>query len=168
MKKLLFTLFTVCLTMTAMAQYANKTMSIGIRGGLPISDFYSDLFSFSVDADISYHTYVYENFMIGAGAGYGHVFGETLNEDGLINIEVDDFSYIPVMASAKLYAGTLLYLGVQPGYAISLADEWDGGFMIRVQAGLNLSENLDLVANYQNIMQGTAFPSVNLGLNFYP
>ncbi|WP_224487927.1 hypothetical protein [Robertkochia flava] len=167
MKKLLFTALMVCLTMTAMAQYSNKTISIGVRGGLPVSDAYSDLYSFSVDADISYHTYVYENFMIGGAAGYGHVFGEDISIGGL-NIEVDDYQYIPVLASAKLYAGTLLYLGLQPGYAFALGDNQEGGFMFRAQAGFNITENMDIVANYQNILLDTAFPTVNLGLNFYP
>ena len=167
MKKLLFTAVLLCITMTAMAQYSNKTLAIGVRGGLPVNDRYSDFFTFSVDADVNYHTYVYENFMVGGAVGYGHYFGESLTE-GIINIEISDYNYIPVLASAKLYAGTLLYLGVQPGYAFALGDGWDGGFIIRAQAGFNLTENLDIVANYQNILESNAFPSVNLGLNFYP
>lgn len=168
MKKLVFsTLICLLFASAAIAQYQNKTLSIGIRGGLPISDLYSDLYSFSLDADVSYHVYAYENFMVGGAVGYGHVFGETLTE-GLINIEVEDYSYIPLLASAKLYAGNLLYLGVQPGYAFALTEDTDSGFIIRAIAGYNVTENLDIVANYQNITLGTAFPSVNLGLNFYP
>lgn len=167
MKKSLLTALLVCLTMTAMAQYSNKTMSVSVRGGLPVSEVYGDLYTFSVDADVSYHTYAYENFMVGGAVGYGHVFGENIGLEGL-DIEVADYNYIPVMASAKLYAGTLLYLGVQPGYAITLADNSEGGFIIRGQAGFNVAENMDIIATYQNILLDTAFPTVNLGLNFYP
>lgn len=164
MKKLLFT-FLLC-SLFSTAAMAQKSMSISVRGGLPLTEF-NEVYSFSVDADISYHSYVFENLMLGGGAGYGHIFGETLRE-GSFEFEVDDYNYVPVFASAKFYAANQLYLGVQPGYAIALGEDTDGGFMIRFQAGYNITESLDVVASYQNILVDLAFPSVNLGVSFYP
>ncbi|WP_224484881.1 hypothetical protein [Robertkochia aurantiaca] len=159
-KSLLFLAFTLALSMSLHSQ---KNLNISVRASHAVG-ISSEVFKLGIDSDISYHSFVLENLMLGGSVGYGHIFVESL--DRYPGELFEDYNYVPILASVKVYAADLFFLAVQPGYAITFQDYRDNGFIFRAKAGYNLSPSLDVVASYQEISQ-LRLPTVGLGLNFY-
>ncbi|WP_224484880.1 hypothetical protein [Robertkochia aurantiaca] len=161
-------LFIAFLSISTLSLSAQKNLNISVQGSLPFPRETNNLYTHGIEAGISYHTYVYENLMLGGSTGYGQLFGETIASfTDQADIVIEDYSYIPVLVSAKVYAVNQLFLNLQPGYAFALGDDLESSFMFRANAGYNLIENLDLFLSYQFLLKSEE-PMVGLGLNFYP
>lgn len=164
MKKLFITtLITLFTGIAAQAQYTG--WSFAANGGLPTGE-YADIVSANVGADFNFLSAVTPNLDLGGAVGYGRFFGKDI-ETAFGTAEVEDYSYVPVAAAARVYATDQLFAGLQAGYAFGLEEGTEGGFLYRVKGGYKVTEKIDLFAMYQGISNdGDNLGAVGAGIAF--
>ncbi len=147
-------IFLLVATCTTMAQYVDRSnFKAGLTAGIPVGDA-SDISSFSLGLEINHHWGVSKLFDVGVATGFINSFGETETVDvgGLeIEGEFEDFQFIPVAASVRLYPTYEFKLGGDVGYAIGVNDGNDGGFYYRPVVGYNITGNTEINVSYNAI-----------------
>ncbi|MCI9844580.1 hypothetical protein [Flavobacterium pectinovorum] len=119
----------VCSGLTVNAQ----ELRVGALAALPAGDA-SDVSSFNAAVDASlYFIKINENLSLGATTGYSRFFGKTETVDGL-DIDYDDFSFIPIAASGRGLFGKHLVYVADIGYAAGL-DDVGGGLFYQAKFG---------------------------------
>ncbi len=160
-KLLLLSIFSIFGLTVAHSQSAWK---IGVNAGIPVGDV-EDIATFQLGLDVAYLYPVSDLFSVGALAGYSHYFGDDINT-GLGTVSVDDFSFLPIAASARFGFEDSLFAGLDLGYAIGLNDDNDGGFYYRPKVGYDIGP-LAIIASFAGIaVDGGDVSSVNLGVEF--
>ncbi|MBL7471280.1 hypothetical protein [Robertkochia sediminum] len=164
MKKLFITTLITLLSGVALqAQYTG--WSIAANGGIATGEF-SEITSANVGADFNFLTAVTPNLDLGGTVGYGRFLGKDIETD-FGTAEVEDYSYIPVAAAARVYATDKLFAGLQGGYAFGVEEGSEGGFLYRVKGGYKVTEKIDLFAMYQGISNdGDNLGAVGAGIAF--
>ena len=153
MKKSLFFLFMMLFAVTS--AFSQSNFKIGINAGIPVGDV-EDLSTFQLGADVAYLYPVSELFSVGGLLGYSYFIGD----------EVDDFSFLPIAASARFGFENSLFVGADLGYAIGIDDDYDGGFYYRPKVGYSFG-SVALIASFAGIAgDGGDVSSVNLGVEF--
>lgn len=163
MKNLLLTFCAImALSLTARAQ---SGWSIGANGAVPTGTT-ADFTSVSLGADVAYHLPVTPLLDVGVTTGYGRFFGKEY-DTGFGTFEAEDYSYIPLAASANVNATEKIFAGLQAGYAIATGEDAQGGFLYRVRGGYGINRMIDLYAFYQGISNdGEEVNAVGAGLIF--
>lgn len=151
----------VLLTLSANAQTG---WSFGANGAVPTGNT-SEVAVLSVGADVSYHFNITPLLDLGFASGYGRFFGKEA-ETSFGPVQYEDYSYIPLTASANVNATRNLFAGLQAGYALATSTDSQGGFVYRVKGGYNLTHMIALFAFYQSINSDNAERNaVGAGLN---
>lgn len=164
MKKLLLLgAFLIVSTSSLFAQEFN----LGASAALPLGDA-GDLTTFGLNIEANYLTDVSEQFDVGATVGYHHYFGDSMDIPGFGSIDIDDFSFIPVAASARFNASEAFTIGADLGYGIGISpDGNDGGFYYAPKVQYGISETIDIVLAYKGVsLEGGSFDSITLGVEF--
>ena len=162
MKKLLFFLFVMLFAVNS--AFTQSNFKIGVNAGIPVGDV-EDVASFQLGADVAYLYPVSELFSVGALAGYSHFFGDDVNTP-LGTVNVDDFSFLPIAASARFGFANSLFVGGDLGYAIGIDDGNDGGLYYRPKVGYSFGP-VAVIASFAGIaVDGGDASSVNLGVEF--
>ena len=163
MKTILLTCVTV--VFTTLISSAQSGWSFGANGAVPTGDT-AEAAVLSVGADISYHFPVTPLLDLGLASGYGRFFGKEI-ESSFGTLQFEDYSYIPLTASANVNATKKLFAGLQAGYAIATVNDTRGGFLYRVKGGYSLTDMIAFYAFYQGInSDGAELNAVGAGLNF--
>jgi hypothetical protein len=176
MKKHFITLIAV--TMFSTISWAQAGLNIGFSIGFPYENYNGYDYSFAFNADINYLVEVSPAFDIGIASGYGMAFGESTTYYvgplvGNTTFETPDYQYVPVAAAARFNLTKRFTFGADIGYAISVSsaqdlgnnDYYSGGFYWRPMFGFNISEKLQLNANYIGISDDFFYYSAfNIGL----
>lgn len=162
MKKSLFFLFMMLFAVTS--AFSQSNFKIGVNAGIPVGDV-EDLATFQLGADVAYLYPVSDLFSVGGLLGYSYYFGDEVNTP-LGNVDVDDFSFLPIAASARFGFANSLFVGADLGYAIGIDEGNDGGFYYRPKVGYSFG-GVALIASFAGIAEdGGDVSSVNLGVEF--
>ncbi|MEO9511736.1 MAG: hypothetical protein ABJN84_02985 [Flavobacteriaceae bacterium] len=137
----------------------------GFNAGIPVGDF-SEAFAFSVGVDVAYHYGVSELIDLGAATGYINIFGDTVNTIGEIEAEFEDYSFMPVAASLRIYPTYHFKFGADVGYAVATANDSEGGLYYRPVIGYNITGNTELNVSYMAIDNDGTLAVATLGLLF--
>lgn len=160
-KQLLLLLTFLGLTFAVNAQ----DIRVGAHGGFPIGDA-GDVSSFNLGVDASVYFFdINEKVSLGVSTGYTRFFGKDDNVGG-INVEYDDFAYIPISAAARGLFGAnqnIFYTAIL-GYAVGL-DDADGGFLYGARLGWTNS-NVDAYAFYRGIDDEINVSTLGVGVAF--
>lgn len=144
--------------------FSQGNFRLGVNAGLPIGDA-ADFTTFQLGTDIAYMVSLADIASVGPMVGYSHFFGDSGEEEGGVNWEVDDAQFVPIAASGR-FSLLSLALGLDLGYALGLNEGNDGGFYYRPQVGFSIGP-VGLIASYQGIsMDGGSIASLNLGVEF--
>ncbi|MFL9836787.1 hypothetical protein ABS768_04710 [Flavobacterium sp. ST-75] len=160
-KQLLLLLTFLGLTFAVNAQ----DIRVGAHGAFPTGDA-SDVSSFNAGVDASVYFFdINEQVSLGVSTGYTRFFGkdETVGD---IKFEYDDFTYIPITASARGLFGTKqnIFYTANLGYAVGL-DDADGGFIYQANLGWTNSV-IDVFAFYRGISDEITVNSFGAGVAF--
>ncbi|RDY58321.1 hypothetical protein [Flagellimonas nanhaiensis] len=154
MKKTLLTIITLFIIgSTVHAQVDRSNIKAGLIAGIPVGDA-ADISSFSIGFDFAYHVGVSELLDLGAATGFINSFGETRTISGggiTVETEFEDFQFIPLAASLRIYPTYQFKLGADAGYAVGVNEGNDGGFYLRPLIGYNITGNTELNVSYVNI-----------------
>ncbi|WP_417367084.1 hypothetical protein [Flavobacterium beibuense] len=160
-KQLLLLLTFLGLTFTVNAQ----EIRVGAHGGFPTGDA-SDVSSFNAGVDASVYFFdINEKVSLGVSTGYTRFFGKDETIGG-INVEYDDFAYIPITASARGLFGAKqnIFYTAKIGYAVGL-DDADGGFHYQANIGWTNS-TIDAFIFYGGISDEITVSSFGAGIAF--
>lgn len=138
---------------------------LGVNAGIPVGDV-KDISNFQLGADIAYLYPASDLFSVGGLVGYSRYFID--DNDPLIGTidDVDDFSFLPIAATARFGFENSLFVAGDLGYAIGINDGNDGGFYYRPKVGYSLGP-LAIIASFSGIsVDGGDVSSVNLGIEF--
>ncbi|PHR74628.1 MAG: hypothetical protein COA67_00705 [Lutibacter sp.] len=164
MKKLFLAVIVIAFGFTANAQdgKCQGNFGIGVSAGLPTGDV-SDAYTFSLGLDVNYLFEVSETFDVGPSVSYLTFFGGEIS-----GFDIDNASFLPISAAARVYVGDSFAIGADIGYALGLSpDDNDGGFYYAPRIQYGVSDDIDIVAAYTGIsVDGGSFNSINLGVNF--
>jgi len=156
-------LFFIGMLLLGFVGHAQGDLRIGINAGIPVGDI-EEISSFHLGADASYLFQVGEGFSVGPMLGYSHFFGKDL-DTGFGDVEVDDFSFLPIAASGRL-GFDMFFLGADLGYALGITDGVDGGFYYRPKVGYNLG-GLAIILSYSGIsVDGGSYSALSGGIEF--
>ena len=162
MKKFIVTFFLIwSLSATVSAQ---NGLNIGGSVGFPVnSSGYDFTFGYTLDANILFG--IHPGFSLGVASGYGQGFGDTYRVLG-VEFDVEDYQYVPVALSGRHYPNSKLVWGTDIGYAIAVSDLDRGGFYFRPMIGYNITNKMQLNANYVGISDYFYWSTLNLGITF--
>lgn len=137
---------------------------VGVNAGIPVGDA-KDITTFQLGADIAYLFPVSDLFSVGGLVGYSRYF---IDDDAFpgISQNIDDFSFLPIAATARFGFENSLFVAGDLGYAIGISDGNDGGFYYRPKVGYSLGP-VAIIASFSGIsVDGGDVSSVNLGIEF--
>ncbi len=125
---------------------AQEGFKLGAHIGLPTSD----NASFTLGLDAAYRWNLAKGFDLGVATGYSHYIAKSYDYGGG-SYKPDDFGFIPVAVSGKYsFSGAPIGVGLDLGYAISTADNVDGGLYFNPKFFYNMSKG-ELYIGYQGI-----------------
>ena len=155
MKKLLLSTFLfICFIAASNAQQGG--FRVGGHAGIPLSDA-SDFSSFNIGADATYHWNISEKFALGAATGYAVFMGKD---------DFDNYSFIPVAASARAGYGKSIFYTADLGYAVATDSDTDGGLYLQAKLGWTNSA-IDAFIFYKNISADNAsLGALGIGIAF--
>jgi len=171
MKKFfLSTVFALLLIVSMNAQ--DGSFKGGVHIGIPMGD--SDVFSsFAAGVDISYIFNSGEEFEYGIASGFTNFFGKTekiMMFGPHIEIEHDDYNYIPVAATAQYGFSEDFSLGLDLGYAFITSDSGggdSGGLYYNPKVAWSASEKFDIVLAYRTMkIDSINISALTLGASF--
>ena len=142
---------------------AQNGLNIGGSIGFPINSSSYD-FTFGYTLDANYLFEVHSSFSLGVASGYGQGFGDTYRGPLGVEIDVADYQYVPVALIGRHYPNSKLVWGTDIGYAIAVSDVDRGGFYFRPMIGFNVTDKLQLNANYVGISDYYYWSTLNLGI----
>ena len=135
-----------------------QEFKLGLNAALPVGDA-NNVSSFGVAAEAAYLFAAAENLEIGPSVGYTHFFGKD---------NIDDFSWLPISATARYGLSEQFGIGLNLGYAVGIAPSGiDGGFYYAPRVSYGLNEKIDLVLAYRGIsVNSSNFSQLTLGVEF--
>lgn len=152
-KTITTSIFLLLVTFTTLAQVDRSSFKAGLTAGIPVGDA-SDISSFSLGLDINYHWGVSKLFDVGVATGFINSFGESITGsvgDFSVEGEFEDFQFIPVAVSGRIYPTYEFKFGVDAGYAVGVNDGNDGGFYYRPVVGYNITGNTEVNVSYTTV-----------------
>lgn len=174
MKKVLFfTVFTVCSLTILNAQENNDSsvddivekaknggFYIGANIGVPLSGA-GDLASFNFGADVAYLFGIIDDLEVGILVGYSHFLGDGTyryyGDDGYVERNYNDASFVPVAASGRYYFNNRkFFAGADVGFAINVSGEAKSGFYGKGKFGYDLGP-LTLIGSFSAITGGVDY-----------
>lgn len=150
------------------AQVDRSNFKAGLNAGIPVGDA-ANLSSFSLGLDLACHWGVSELLDVGVATGFVNAFGETINESqGGVTIsgEFEDFQFVPVAASVRLYPTYQFKVGVDGGYAFGTTEGLEGGLYYRPVVGYNITGNTELNVSYMVVEDDFSFSIASIGILF--
>lgn len=169
MKKTILVIVTVFIAgFTANAQ-DRSSFKAGLIAGIPVGDA-ANISSFAIGLDAAYHWGVSEVFDVGLATGFINAFGENIDTavgDVQIQGEFEDFQFLPLAGSVRIYPTYQFKLGVDVGYAVGINDGNEGGLYYRPLIGYNITGNTELNVSYVAVdNNGETFSIAMVGLLF--
>ena len=151
MKKMLFLI--VLFFSGTFSSYSQADLKLGLNGGFPVGD-KSSFTDFHWGLDAAYLFQQAGIFQVGPLLGYSSFVGDG-DQSGV--------QFIPLAASGRVDL-SIVFLGVDLGYAIAATDGVNGGIYYRPKVGLGM-RLFNLIASYSgiNVDEGQ-YSSVNLGI----
>lgn len=176
MKKIILSAIAVCAFGFMSAQ--ESTMKIGANLGMPMGDV-KDMTSLVIGADFAYMWSISDEFQVGATIGYLSFMGKEhdsveieYNDMGMpIDFDVvkvkQDFSFLPIAATAQYSINENFFLGADLGYALALAPSGsDAGMYYQPKVGYQI-ESFEVYVGYKGISRsGASANALSLGV-FY-
>lgn len=144
--------------------FSQSNFRIGVNAGVPIGDV-EEFTTFQLGADIAYLYPVSNLFSLGGLVGYSRYFGDDISTT-FGTMTVDDFSFIPLAATARFGFANSLFVGGDLGYAIGIDDGNDGGFYYRPKIGYSFGPVAVMASLAGIAVDGGDVSSVNLGVEF--
>lgn len=144
----------------------DEQITVGAHVGIPTGDA-SDLTTLNVGVDASYYFLkdVGEGMDIGLSTGYSMFMGDEVEVPGFGTQEVDDYSFIPIAASARFGLGKSFFAVADLGYALGVSDNADGGFYYQPKLGYRIN-SLELSAYYKGISDEVSIGAFGVGIGF--
>lgn len=169
MKKTILVIVTVFIAgFTANAQ-DRSSFKAGLIAGIPVGDA-TNVSSFAIGLDAAYHWGVSEVFDVGLATGFINAFGDNIDAsvgDVEIQAEFEDFQFLPLAASVRIYPTYQFKLGVDAGYAVGINEGNEGGLYYRPLIGYNITGNTELNVSYVAVdNNGATFSIAMVGLLF--
>lgn len=164
-------LLLIALATSSLMQAQGGVFKLGVIAGITTHDSdVTDFWGAMLGAD-AYYMFENEDAIINFGptVGLRNYFGKEVSS----GISVDDATFIPLGAAARLTLFGILTGGADAGYAIGLTDGLDGGFYFRPIVGIDILDILELNASYETIfgvgngdgvVDGVSFGNLNIGL----
>ncbi|OMQ10142.1 hypothetical protein [[Flexibacter] sp. ATCC 35103] len=166
MKRIFLSLVAIMAFGFANAQEGN--FKVGAHVGVPLGDA-KDGFSVNLGVDVAYLWKVTDKFSAGATTGYTTFLAKTYRyNDGFTSFELkgDPAGFIPVAGTAQYSLTNDLFVGIDLGYALYVANGNEGGgFLYQPKFGYQ-NQKIELYAAYKAISNDVTFSSVNLGFNY--
>ncbi len=172
MKKIILSAIAVCAFGFMSAQ--ESTMKIGANLGMPMGDV-KDMTSLVIGADFAYMWPISDEFQVGATIGYLSFMGKEHDskEDDDMGIPIgtvkvkQDFSFLPIAATAQYAINENFFLGADLGYALALAPSGsDAGMYYQPKVGYQI-ESFEVYVGYKGISRsGASANALSLGV-FY-
>lgn len=167
-KTFLLSCMALACSLVSLAQ-DRSSFKAGLIAGLPVGDA-EEVSSFAIGLDVAYHWGVSELLDVGLGTGLIHAFGETREfSEGPISVttEFEDFQFVPMAASVRIYPTYHFKLGGDVGYAVGVSEESEGGLYYRPLVGYNITGNTELNVSYVAVdNDGATFSIAMVGLLF--
>ncbi len=161
MKKLLlsFALVTFCLT-------ANAQFSLGAGVGVPTGDA-GDITSTSYNFSGTYMFGSESDFKFGLSASYLVFSGKTIDLDELGELDLGNYSWLPIATVLNYSVSDKLTVGSDVGYGIGLSPEGiGGGFYLRPNITYAVGDKTSFNLNYSTISDDGSISSFGLGLAY--
>ncbi|SNY99418.1 hypothetical protein [Flagellimonas pacifica] len=169
MKNIITTsIFFLLVTFAMHAQVDRSSFKVGLNAGIPVGDA-ADVSSFSIGLDVNYHWGVSELFDVGLATGFINAFGDTdTSSVGPVTVqtEFEDFQFLPVAASVRIYPTYHFKFGVDAGYAVGISDGMEGGLYYRPIVGYNITGNTELNVSYMVVEDNISFSVATVGILF--
>ncbi len=160
MKKVAIIVFVI---LGSIAIKAQTGLSAGVALGAPMGDG-SDVSTFNLSLNTQYLFEVSESFKIGPAMAYDLWLGKDY-EVANVEIEGEDFSFLPIAAALKFNASEKFFLGGDLGYAVGL-DDVDGGFYYMPKLGYT-SEFFDIYGFYKGISNDGSISAIGAGFMYH-
>ncbi|WP_190808317.1 hypothetical protein [Flagellimonas sp. S3867] len=168
MKKIVLTIITVLAINLSMSAQDRSNIKAGFNAGVPVGDA-ADISSFSIGLDFNYHWGVSELLDVGIAAGFINAFGDTNEASGggiTIQTEFEDFQFLPVAASVRIYPTYSFKFGADAGYAVGINAGNEGGLYYRPVIGYNITGNTELNVSYIAVSNDGTFSIATVGILF--
>ncbi|HLU81255.1 MAG TPA: hypothetical protein VK010_04205 [Flavobacteriaceae bacterium] len=136
---------------------------IGVHVGYPIGDA-ADLYSVQAGADVAYTWEVSDSFYAGVTTGYGIFLGTDL-DTAIGTMEIPNFSFVPIAATAAYGFGENWFGGADIGYAVNAGEgSSSGGILYQPKFGYK-GESLEAYAFYKSMsIESVSISSVGAGV----
>ncbi len=159
----------IAFSFSSMAQRVDRTnFKAGIHFGVPFGDI-SEISNFELGLDLGYHWGVSELVDVGLSTGFMNAFVNNDTVDfGSFVIEGDfpNIQYVPAAVAVRLYPTYDFKLGADVGYAVGVNEGNTGGFYVRPQIGVNVSDNTEINISYVKISDDYDYSMAALGILF--
>ncbi|UII76345.1 hypothetical protein LV716_00715 [Flagellimonas sp. HMM57] len=168
MKKVYLFYVFIFIILSNISAQDRSSFKAGISAGVPVGDA-SNVSSFSVGLDVAYHWGVSELLDVGLATGFMNAFGDTKTDSfGPIpeGTGFEDFQFIPLAASFRIYPTYSFKLGADVGYAVGINEGNEGGFYYRPLVGYNITGNTELNVSYTAVDNNGTFAIATLGVLF--
>ena len=161
MKKLLLSIALVTFCYTANAQF-----SLGAGVGIPTGDA-SDITSVSYNLNATYMFQAESDFKFGLSASYLVFSGKTIDLGGLGELDLGNYSWLPIATVLNYNLSDKLTVGSDVGYGIGLSPEGiGGGFYLRPNVSYAVGDRTSFNLNYSTISDDGSISSFGLGLAY--
>ncbi|MFS4416811.1 hypothetical protein [Maribacter sp. 2307ULW6-5] len=170
MKFVVFSLFLLGCFASSQAQYVDRTtFRAGLNGGIVAGDL-SEAYSFVLGLDVYQHWGVTKVLDLGLATGFSNAFGEKqeLSAGGvLLETQFDNFQFVPLAASFRVYPGSAVKFGGDVGYALGINEDNGGGLYYRPSLGLDISGgSTELNISYVGVNADVSYSSFLFGVLF--
>ncbi|WP_420322125.1 hypothetical protein [Flagellimonas sp.] len=168
MKKIVLTIITVFVLSVSLSAQDRSNIKAGLNAGIPVGDA-ADISSFSIGLDFNYHWGVSELLDAGLATGFINAFGDTAEASGggvIVQTEFEDFQFLPLAASVRIYPTYSFKFGVDAGYAVGINAGNEGGLYYRPIVGYNITGNTELNVSYIGVSNNGTFSIATVGILF--
>lgn len=170
MKHIIIGILMVCLGFSAEAQKVDRTsFRAGLNGGIVTGDF-SEAYSLVLGVDIYQHWGVSKKIDLGVTTGFSNAFGEKEERSAggvTVETEFDNWQFIPVAGSFRIYPTSGVKFGGDVGYAIGINEENEGGFYYRPSLGVDINGGVtELNVSYLAVNGDVTYSNLLVGLLF--
>ncbi|WP_127845722.1 hypothetical protein [Psychroflexus aestuariivivens] len=145
----------------SMAQ--DEKITVGAHFGIPAAGDATDLTTSNVGFDASFYfaNDIIEGLDLGLSSGYTVFFGDEIEGVG----ELDDFSFIPIAASARYSFNQNFFAVADLGYAVGVSDDTEGGFYYQPKFGYMFG-SVEISAFYKVFEDESTLGSLGVGLGY--
>lgn len=154
MKKLIFS--TLITTMSIFSLNAQEGLLAGGHFGAPIGDA-SDFFNFNYGANVSYLYPIMDGLHLGANVGLDFYSGKDISHT---MYKMNGMSLLSIAASGQYDFSDQFYAAGNLGYALSLNNNYNGGFYIEPKGGWQ-NDWMQVYVFYKNISADSKRSTIN-------